>query len=140
MLLALQKTTVRAIFFIMKNKRFQYFINVLIVIASGIISRKISIVPLIIGDILYAVMIFFIIKMLFLNLQSIQVAIFSLTFCYLIECLQLYQSDWIIEIRKTFFGRYLLGQGFLWSDLLAYFSGTIMAILLDTNMDSKKYS
>ncbi len=124
----------------MKNKRFQYFINVLIVIASGIISRKISIVPLIIGDILYAVMIFFIIKMLFLNLQSIQVAIFSLTFCYLIECLQLYQSDWIIEIRKTFFGRYLLGQGFLWSDLLAYFSGTIMAILLDTNMDSKKYS
>ena len=85
-------------------------------------------------------MIFFIIKMLFLNLQSIQVAIFSLTFCYLIECLQLYQSDWIIEIRKTFFGRYLLGQGFLWSDLLAYFSGTIMAILLDTNMDSKKYS
>lgn len=122
----------------MKNKRLQYFIIILIVITSGIISRKIPFIPFFIGDLLYAVMVYFIFRMLFLKISSLQTAILSLAFCILIECFQLYQAEWIIEIRKTFLGHLVLGEGFLWSDLLAYFLGTIMAILLDTNIGSKK--
>ncbi|MGO4770323.1 DUF2809 domain-containing protein [Flavobacterium sp. W22_SRS_FK3] len=33
----------------------------------------------------------------------------------------------MIELRKTLFGRYVLGQGFLWSDILAYTLGIIIA-------------
>ena len=127
----LNTTTVQVIFFIMKNKRLLYFAIVLLVIASGIISRKITIVPLCIGDVLYAVMVYLIIRMLFLNHKSSHIAIISLIFCFLIECSQLYQAPWIIEIRKTFIGHHLLGQGFLWSDLIAYFFGTGFAFLLD---------
>jgi hypothetical protein len=29
----------------------------------------------------------------------------------------------MIDVRKTLFGRYVLGQGFLWSDILAYTFG-----------------
>lgn len=115
----------------MKNKRLQYFIIVLIIIASGIICRKISFIPLFIGDLLYAVMIYFVFRILFLNNKLIQTAIYSLIFCILIECFQLYQAQWIIEIRKTFLGHYILGEGFLWSDLLAYFFGTVIVFLFD---------
>ena len=129
----LERSTIIVVvkFFTMNNKRLQYFIIVLIVIASGIISRKIPIIPLFIGDLLYAVMIYFIFKMLFLKMPNIQIAIFSLAFCFLIECFQLYQAHWIIEIRKTFLGHLVLGEGFLWSDLVAYFFGTIIGFLLD---------
>ncbi len=115
----------------MKNKRFQYFIIISIVIALGIISRKITTLPLCIGDVLYAVMIYFIIRMLFLDRSFNQIAIISLTLCFLIEFSQLYRAVWIIEIRKTFLGHYALGQGFLWSDLIAYFLGITIAFLLD---------
>lgn len=118
----------------MKNKRLQYFIIVLIVIATGIISRKISFIPLFIGDLLYAVMIYFILRMILIKIPIIQTAIFSLAFCFFIECFQLYQAQWIIEIRKTFLGHHILGAGFLWSDLLAYFFGTMMALTFDVKI------
>ncbi|MEZ0131037.1 DUF2809 domain-containing protein [Flavobacterium sp. LBUM151] len=43
------------------------------------------------------------------------------------EFFQLYQAEWIIAVRKTRFGRYVLGQGFLWSDILAYTLGIVVA-------------
>lgn len=118
----------------MKNKRLQYFIIVLLVITLGILSRKIVILPLCIGDILYAVMIYFIIRMLFLNRSFNQVAFISLALCFLIEFSQLYQARWMVEIRNTTLGHYTLGQGFLWSDLAAYFFGIIIAFLFDKNL------
>ena len=115
----------------MKNKRLQYFIIALIVVASGIISRKIPFIPLFLGDLLYAVLIYFIFRMLFPKNKTIQTSILSLGFCFLIECFQLYQAQWIIEIRKTILGHLVLGEGFLWSDLLAYFFGTMIGYLID---------
>lgn len=55
----------------------------------------------------------------------------SLLICYAIEFFQLYQSEWIIEIRKTLFGRYVLGQGFLWTDILAYTFGILTAFIIE---------
>ena len=121
----------------MKNKKLQYFIIVLIVIASGIISRKIANIPLFIGDLLYAVMVYFLFRMIFIKFPVTKTAILSLAFCVLIECFQLYQAHWIIEIRKTFLGHLILGQGFLWGDLLAYFFGTLTGILLDKQIKKK---
>lgn len=52
-----------------KNNRIRYFILMLIVIALGIISRKMEGVPIFFGDILYAVMIYFGMRMFFINLN-----------------------------------------------------------------------
>ncbi|WP_426485834.1 DUF2809 domain-containing protein [Flavobacterium sp. 2] len=115
----------------MKKSRFQYFILFLLIIFLGIISRKISFVPLCIGDFLYAVMIYVLVRIILINKKPIQIALLSLLICYAIEFLQLYQGDWMVELRKTLFGRYVLGQGFLWSDILAYTFGILFIFLIE---------
>ena len=101
------------------------------VIFLGIMSRKTDFVPLYFGDLLYAIMIYLLIRILLIKNKSIQVAVFSLLVCYSIEILQLYQSECIIAVRKTLFGRYVLGQGFLWTDLIAYTFGVLIAFCIE---------
>ena len=101
------------------------------VIFLGIMSRKTNFVPLYLGDFLYAIMIYLLIRILFIKNKSIQVAVFSLLVCYSIETFQLYQAEWIIAVRKTIFGRYVLGQGFLWTDILAYTFGVAIAFCVE---------
>ncbi|PIF33665.1 uncharacterized protein DUF2809 [Flavobacterium sp. 9] len=110
----------------MKKSRIYYSILFLMTIFLGIMSRKIPQVPLIIGDFLYAVMIYFLIRILFPEKKILYIIITPLLICYSIEFLQLYQGNWMIGLRKTLFGRYVLGQGFLWSDILAYTFGIVV--------------
>lgn len=112
------------------QNRFRYFLIVCLVILLGLISRKIDFVPLFVGDILYAMMIYFIIRFFFLKISSIKIAIIAIIICFTIEFLQLYQS-WIVKIRNTTLGHLVLGQGFLWSDLLAYLFGITIIYILD---------
>ena len=115
----------------MKSNRLNYFILILLVMILGIVSRKISNIPLFIGDVLYAVLIYFGLRFLFINLKTYKTFLLSLLFCFGIEILQLVQIDWLIAIRKTTLGHYILGEGFLWSDLLCYVVGTLVAFLID---------
>nr|WP_315149487.1 DUF2809 domain-containing protein [uncultured Flavobacterium sp.] len=122
----------------LKNSRIHYFILTLIVIALGITSRKMLGVPTFFGDTLYAVMIYFGLRMLFVNLSIKKTAVLAILFCFAIEFLQLYDAQWMLEIRKTTLGHYVLGQGFLWSDLGYYTLGIIMAFWMDLNWVRKK--
>ena len=115
----------------MKGNRLNYFILILLVLILGILSRKISNIPLFIGDVLYAVLIYFGMRFLFIHLKTHKTFLLSLLFCFSIEILQLVQIDWLIAIRKTTLGHYILGQGFLWLDLLCYVIGTLLAFLID---------
>lgn len=115
----------------LKNYRLYYLILMIAVIFLGIISRKTDFIPLYIGDTLYAIMVYLLIRIFLIKNSSVQIAIFSLISCYSIEFLQLYQADWIIAVRKTLFGRYILGQGFLWTDILAYTFGVAIAFVIE---------
>ncbi|WP_374399948.1 DUF2809 domain-containing protein [Flavobacterium sp.] len=115
----------------MKNERPNYFISILLILILGILSRKISGIPLFIGDILYAVLIYFGFRFLIMDSKKSTSLLLSLLFCFGIEILQLVQIDWLIAIRKTTLGHYILGEGFLWLDLLCYVVGTLMAYYLD---------
>ena len=115
----------------MKSNRLNYFILILLVLILGILSRKISGFPLFIGDILYAVLIYFGFRFLIMDSRKSTSLLLSLLFCFGIEILQLVQIDWLIAIRKTTLGHYILGEGFLWLDLLCYVMGTLMAYYLD---------
>ena len=55
----------------------------------------------------------------------------SLLFCYAIEFSQLYKAPWIDNLRHTLFGRLVLGDTFLWGDLLCYTVGIAIGVLLD---------
>lgn len=115
----------------MKSNRLNYFITILLVLILGILSRKITGIPLFIGDVLYAVLIYFGFRFLIMDSKKSTSLLLSLLFCFGIEILQLVQIDWLIAIRKTTLGHYILGEGFLWIDLLCYVVGTLMAYYLD---------
>lgn len=110
--------------------RIRYALMAVMVVGLGILSRKITIIPLIVGDILYAVMMFLLIRFLLIKLEHWKVALISLSACYLIEISQLYHAPWINHIRNTALGALVLGSGFLWSDMLAYTIGTAICIIL----------
>jgi hypothetical protein len=113
------------------NKRLEYVILILIVIILGISSRKIEGFPIFIGDLFYAVMVYFGMRFLFINSSFTKTIILALVFCFGIEFLQLYKAEWLLEIRKTTLGHYALGEGFLWSDLGFYMLGIAMASMTD---------
>ena len=100
----------------------------------GVLSRKITGIPFLVGDVLYAVLIYFGLRFLFIHLKTHKTFLLSLLFCFGIEILQLVQIDWLIAIRKTTLGHYILGEGFLWLDLLCYIMGTLMAFLIDEKL------
>ena len=122
----------------LKNSRIQYFILIFFVIALGITSRKMDRVPTFFGDTLYAVMVYFGMRMFFINLNIKKTAILALIFCFSIEFLQLCRAEWILEIRRTTLGHYVLGQGFLWSDLGYYALGVMIGFCMDSSWVRRK--
>lgn len=114
-----------------KQSRFLYFIIAIFVLTLGVFSRKVNGIPLFFGDILYAVMVYFGCRMIFISSNNVLKILLPLIFCYLIELQQLFKVSWLVEIRNTTLGHYALGQGFLWSDLVLYSVGVFMALLID---------
>jgi len=115
----------------MKKKRVVYFSLVCVVILLGLISRQLSFVPLFMGDLLWAVMMFFIVRFIFPERAPMLIVFISLTLCYAVEISQLYQAEWINSIRQTLPGRLILGQGFLWSDIVSYTLGILLALFFE---------
>jgi hypothetical protein len=115
----------------MKKLKIKYLISVISFITLGILSRKITGIPLFIGDMLYAVLIYFGFRFLIIKSKKSTSLLLSLLFCFGIEILQLVKIDWLIAIRKTTLGHYILGQGFLWLDLFCYVIGSLVAFLID---------
>lgn len=116
--------------------RWKYLLAVLVCIILGIGSRmNIPALPDIVekhfGDALWAAMIYFCVRALFIRMSSMKALVFSLGFCFVIECSQLYQAEWIINIRNTLLGGLILGKGFLYADLVRYMVGALVAYALD---------
>ena len=104
---------------------------IIAVILIGIVSRQLQFLPLCIGDGLYAVMAYFELRFLMITIKYQITAIAALLYCYVIEGLQLYRAEWLVSLRNTTLGHYALGQGFSWSDIIAYSIGVGIAVLID---------
>ncbi|MFP7231963.1 DUF2809 domain-containing protein [Bacillus subtilis] len=112
----------------MNRNRWIYAAFTILVIGLGLGSRAFSnILPatvnMYLGDSLWAAMIFTGCGFLFRKLKTMTSGMISLSFCFVIECSQLYHAEWIDRIRDTFLGGLVLGYGFLWSDIEAYTIG-----------------
>ncbi|MEM6763580.1 MAG: DUF2809 domain-containing protein [Bacteroidota bacterium] len=104
---------------------------VLVVIILGINSRGDFIsmlVPYFMGDILYALMMFFLLGFLFPTLQAVPLFILSFGICVGVECAQLYRADWIVEFRSHKLVALVLGRSFRWLDFISYFAGSLMGL------------
>jgi len=116
---------------------FCYFILIVVTIIVGLLSRYYAAVPLFIGDVLWALMVYFIMRVLFIKAQTNRIVIYSMSFCYAIEFSQLYKAPWIDKLRHTLFGRLVLGDTFLWGDLLSYTVGIAIGVLISLFINKK---
>jgi hypothetical protein len=115
----------------MKN-RLKFLLFALLLIPIGLATRTYGneFMKLYVGDSLWAMMIYFGFRFLLSSL-SMKAFWFALSFCFLIEFSQLYHAEWIDNIRQNRLGGLILGFGFLWSDLVAYFVGILSGYWLE---------
>jgi hypothetical protein len=83
------------------------------------------------GDALWAAMMFWLGALIGPGTRTYIVAAGAVAFAYAVEISQLYHAPWIDAIRATRPGALVLGQGFLWSDLVSYAVGVFAAAVLD---------
>ncbi|MBE0646342.1 MAG: DUF2809 domain-containing protein [Bacteroidales bacterium] len=124
----------------MKAKNSSQIINylILIVIASclGILSRMYgSILPDVVasyaGDTMWAFALYFVIALFSLKRTFGFRFLLTLILSFIDEFSQLYHAPWVDGIRNTTVGALLLGNTFVWSDLLCYLAGAVMAVVVD---------
>ncbi|MCP3738124.1 DUF2809 domain-containing protein [Rossellomorea sp. BNER] len=116
--------------------RIAYFIAVFITILLGLASRKYSHLLLVFiaqnaGDILWSMMVYFGFRFLLVRKSLFTAIWLSFLLSFGIEFSQLYQEDWINQIRDTLLGALILGKGFLPVDLIRYTAGILVATILD---------
>ncbi|MFH1160233.1 MAG: DUF2809 domain-containing protein [bacterium] len=124
----------------MRTKNQGRVISYLLLIASaaalGILSRKVGylfppFLALYAGDTLWAFALYFLVSLFFLKR--------SFSFRFWLTCLlsvldelsQLYHALWIDALRSTAVGALVLGNQFVWSDLLCYLAGAVLAVIVD---------
>jgi Protein of unknown function (DUF2809) len=95
------------------------------------------------GDVIWAGMFLFLLRVFFSRIKLWKLALICYAMGVADELLQLYHAPWIESIRQTRIGGLALGFGFLWSDIVCYAVGTLIAYLLISfieRKDSKKLS
>ena len=111
------------------------------VIGAGLLTRTIpdmlpEFVVHHVGDALWAVMIFLLLCIARPAARTLNVLVLATAICFVVECSQLYQADWIRGLRGHALGALVLGHGFLWTDLIAYTAGTSVTALGDFAVQS----
>ena len=106
-----------------RKLRICYLSGTVVLIALGLLSRRVKFVPAACGDALWAMMVYCCFRIVLIRKPMIISAMAALITSFAVEFSQMLTPDWLVKIRSTFLGHMLLGQGFLWSDLLAYTIG-----------------
>ena len=109
--------------------RLTYIGAIAVLIVIGLLSRKVSFVPQCFGDSLWAVVMYCCWRIVLVKRPPYVAAAFALVTSFAVEFSQLIKWHWLVELRSTKIGHLLLGQGFLWSDLIAYTVGIAAALL-----------
>ncbi|MBY0065870.1 MULTISPECIES: DUF2809 domain-containing protein [unclassified Empedobacter] len=89
-----------------------------------------------VGDILVVIFIYYFIKA-FINTKAINIAIFTLTFSFVVEILQYFNFVEIIGLGHNKAARIIIGTFFSWIDLLCYFIGFVLLFFIDKDLKKK---
>ncbi|RYD24244.1 MAG: DUF2809 domain-containing protein [Verrucomicrobiaceae bacterium] len=119
----------------MRRNRLLYAVWIAMVIVIGLAtrSRRTSFLPDFIrdyaGDTLWALMVFLLLGFIFPRTRTVTLTIAALAISFSVEFSQIYQADWINEIRATRIGALVLGRGWVPVDLLCYTVGVIIGLI-----------
>ncbi|WP_419741497.1 DUF2809 domain-containing protein [Paraclostridium dentum] len=125
------------------KKRLRYLVITMFIMIMGLLSRKYmnifpkAIAPFV-GDMLWAMMVYFGLRFLIPKLKLVKTLTLAIIFSFSIETSQLYQAEWINNIRATTLGGLVLGHGFLFEDLISYSLGIVIGCLLDYFLCDKR--
>lgn len=119
------------------KKSLQYTSAVIALIALGLLSRRINGITDACGDALWAMMVFCCWRIVLVLRPLKTVALVALITSFLVEFSQILSFDLLVRLRSTFLGHMLLGQGFLWIDLLAYTIGIIIIYIITVFIEKK---
>lgn len=110
--------------------RLCYIVAAAILIPIGLLSRHFSWIPVETGDALWAMMVFCLLRAVFVKCDLRYVAIGALAFSFVDEFAQMISWQWLVNVRSTTLGHLIQGQGFAWVDLIAYTLGIGFAFIL----------
>ena len=83
------------------------------------------------GDTLWALMVFLVLRVIVPRWPRPRCVLVTLAISYLVEISQLYHAPWIDNIRSYRLGVILLGDTFVWSDLVCYTVGVLTGALAE---------
>jgi hypothetical protein len=82
------------------------------------------------GDVIWAGAFLFLLRMIFINTALWKLAVWCYVLGVLDEISQLIHTPFTEAVRSTTIGKLMFGLGFLWSDILCYAVGILVAFLL----------
>ena len=118
------------------RNRLVYILFFILTIFLGLASRRFSFLlpPWLaknVGDILYAVMAFWLIGCFCPRLSTLRSAQAAVLFCFGIEFLKFVQTPWLAAARHSRLGALVFGVGFHTSNLVCYVIGVVLAALIE---------
>jgi hypothetical protein len=113
-----------------------YALLLAVTIALGLASRRFAgalppFVAAYAGDTLWAVAAYWALALVRPNMARTHRALLALSVAFTVEVSQLFHPAWLDAIRRTRMGGWLLGFGFVWSDLVCYTVGVAIAMSVD---------
>lgn len=120
-----------------KRKRLPLLLLLPLLIAAALATRReeASFLPEFVvrfgGDTLWASATYVLLALLRPSAPPFELFLTTVVLAVIVETSQLIQAEWLVRLRHTFPFGYLLGYGFLWSDLLCYTAGAFLAYIPD---------
>lgn len=113
-----------------------YALLISLTILLGLASRKFAFLlphwlAKNLGDVLYAVMAFWLAGFLLPRLPALRAAFAAALFCAGIELLKFVQAPWLVAVRHSRAGALVFGTGFHLSNLACYALGVLAALLAE---------
>jgi hypothetical protein len=121
------------------SRRAAYAALLAVTIALGLASRRFAgVLPWFVGayagDTLWAVAAYGALAVARPETAPLHRGMIALAISFAVEVSQLFHPAWLEAIRGVRLGGWLLGFGFVWSDLVCYTAGVVLAVVLDQRL------
>lgn len=91
------------------------------------------------GDVLWASMVFWLLTLVRPTGEGRRLAAIAFAIAVAVETSQRYHVPWLDALRASTLGALVLGQGFLWSDIVCYAVGVMLAAVLDAMLVARRH-
>lgn len=120
----------------MKRNRITYFMCIIIaIILTIMIENYKNVLPLSIGNylenVLKALIIYLFIAFIFKKISAINISVISMLICSCFSISNLCEIPWVDNIKNTSIGLFILGNSFVYTDLICYLVGVILGFVLE---------